>query len=130
DLENGRIYYNRALAHSQMGAYDKALADFKETLRLDPKNALAYFDRGLLHSRKRAHDLALADFDQALRLESQEAEPNHEHGTVGNGKGDGESTKPNYAKLLLPDPSHAAAYNTVAWIWATSSDANRRDGKR
>jgi tetratricopeptide (TPR) repeat protein len=130
DPENGRVYYNRALAHSQMDAYDQALADFKETLRLDPKNALAYFDRGLLRSRKWVHDLALADFDQALQLESHESEPNRERGPVDKGKGEGESAKPNYAKLLLPDPSHAAAYNTVAWVWATSPDANRRDGKR
>src|SRR5262249_53737613 len=35
-----------------------------------------------------------------------------------------------YAKLLLADPSHAAGYNSVAWVWATSPDASRRDGKK
>jgi serine/threonine-protein kinase len=40
------------------------------------------------------------------------------------------SAKPNYAKLLLPEPSHAAAFNSLAWIWATCPDESRRDGKK
>jgi tetratricopeptide (TPR) repeat protein len=120
DPNNALVYYNRALAYSQKGAFDPALADFQETLRLEPNNALAYFDRGLLYSRTGAHALAVADFDQVVQLESHPAVLNHEPG----------STPVNYTKLLLPDPSQATAYNSLAWIWATSPDAGRRDGKR
>ena len=41
-----------------------------------------------------------------------------------------DSTRLNYAKLLLPDPPHAGAYNSLAWVWATSPKADQRDGKR
>jgi tetratricopeptide (TPR) repeat protein len=111
---NALVYYNRALAYSQKDAVDAALADFKKALRLEPNNALAYFDRGMLHSRTGAHNLAVADFSEALRLESHA-----EKAAAGD-----------YARLLLPDPSQATAYNSLAWVWATNSDAGRRDGKK
>ena len=120
DPNNALVYYNRALAYGQKEAIDAALADFKEALRLEPNNALAYFDRGLLYSRTGAHNLAAADFDQVLRLEGHPAGLNPEHSSA---SGD-------YAKLLLPDPSYATAYNSLAWVWATSPDAGRRDGKK
>src|SRR5262249_35608936 len=128
DPENTLVYYNRALAYSQKNSYDQALADFTKTLFLDPRNVLAYFDRGLLHSRHAAHDLAIADFDQALRLDDHDASPNHKRGHIE--KGMEESAKLDYAKLLVPDPAYAAAYNSLAWVWATSPDAGRGDGKK
>jgi tetratricopeptide (TPR) repeat protein len=130
DPKNRLVYYNRALAYGQKGAYDQALADFTETLRLDPKNALAYFDRGLLYSRKAAHALAVADFDQALRLEELDTPPSHDRGAAQREMRTEKATAKNYAKLLLPDAAHAPAYNSLAWIWATSPDESRRDGKR
>jgi tetratricopeptide (TPR) repeat protein len=128
--DNALMVYNRALAYSQKGSYDQALADFAETLRIDSKNGLAHLDRGLLYSRKGVHDLAIADFDQVLRLDAQETLGIHERGQVQSENGAENSAKLDYAKLLPPDPSHAAAFNTLAWVWATSPDANRRDGKK
>lgn len=123
-------YYNRALAYSQQGLSDQALADFRETLRLDPKNVLAYFDRGMLYSRGGAHGSAVADFDQALRLEHLGASVNDGHGPDSNHNAAEESSRADYAQLLLPEPAHAAAYNSLAWVWATHPDASRRNGKR
>jgi tetratricopeptide (TPR) repeat protein len=127
--ENALAYYNRALAYSQKGSIDPALADFKETLRLEPNNVLAHFDRGLLYSRTGAHNLAVADFSQAFQLESDPA-IFQEHGPARGAKEVGASASVDYAKLLLPDPSQATAYNSLAWVWATSPEAGRRDGKK
>jgi tetratricopeptide (TPR) repeat protein len=116
DPNNALVLYNRALAYSQMSSYDSALADFGQTMRFDPKNALVHFDRGLLYSQEGEHRLAAADFKQALLLES------HDNGT--------KSANLDYAKLLLRDPSHATAYHSLAWVWATSPDASVRDGQK
>jgi tetratricopeptide (TPR) repeat protein len=64
--------------------------------------------------------LAIVDFKQTLLLESQNSVRHH----------DLRAANVDYAKLLLPDPSHAPAYNTLAWVWATSPDASQRDGRK
>jgi tetratricopeptide (TPR) repeat protein len=130
DPTNPLVYYNRALAHSQVGAYDSALADFTESLRLNPKNDLALFDRGLLHSHKGEHALAIADFSRALRLEQPATTPGQVRGATPRESQADESPKPKYAKLLLPELSHAAAFNSLAWVWATNPAESRRDGKK
>ena len=124
----------RCTAFARRGEWDKTVADFTQALHADPSGprrlqgsftlgaepCAAYFDRGLLYSRTGVHNLAVADLDQVLRLEGHPAGLNPEHNSA---SGD-------YAKLLLPDPSYATAYNSLAWVWATSPDAGRRDGKK
>jgi tetratricopeptide (TPR) repeat protein len=121
------MVYNRAVAYSAKASFDPAIADFRESLRLDPKNALAYLDRGLLYSRKGMHDSAITDFDSALRLH---APAGHELDQTDRGNGVEDSAKLDYAKLLVPDLPHASAYNSLAWVWAASSNDERRNGKK
>jgi lipoprotein NlpI len=42
-----RAYFNRGLAWSDRADYDRAIADFDEAIKLDPKGDVAYHDRGL-----------------------------------------------------------------------------------
>jgi tetratricopeptide (TPR) repeat protein len=61
------LYATRAnlfLAHAET---DRALADFDEAIRLDPKPGGVYYNRGLAHVRKRQWDRALADFHEVTR---------------------------------------------------------------
>jgi tetratricopeptide (TPR) repeat protein len=48
--------------------HDKAIADYTEAIRLDPKNALAYYHRGVAYGNKGEHDKAIADCTEAIRL--------------------------------------------------------------
>ncbi len=48
-----------------MGEMDKALADFDQSIKLDPKNALPYYNRGLAFRDKGDHDRAIADFSHS-----------------------------------------------------------------
>ena len=47
---------------------DKAIADWSEAIRLDPKDVAAYVERAILSSRKGQFDEAIADFDVVVRL--------------------------------------------------------------
>ena len=49
-------------------SYDKAIADFTEAIRLDPKDADAYCNRARAYYSKGEYDKAIADYSEAIRL--------------------------------------------------------------
>jgi tetratricopeptide (TPR) repeat protein len=49
-------YYNRGLAYRNKGDYDRAIADYNQAIRLDPKYAAAYNNRGRAYADKGDHD--------------------------------------------------------------------------
>ena len=52
-----------------MRQYEKAIADYSEAIRIDPKDSTAYQYRGVAWRDKKEPVKALADFDAAIRLE-------------------------------------------------------------
>lgn len=62
--------YRRAASLDALGQTDRALADYSEAIRVDPKGALAFLGRGvLLASRKRSYDRAIDDFSRTIEIE-------------------------------------------------------------
>ena len=51
--------------------FDKALSEYDEAIRLDPKNGMAYCGRGAASTEKGEFDQAIASFDEAIRLDPQ-----------------------------------------------------------
>ena len=62
-----------AIAYRSKGENDRAIADYNEALRLDPKNAIAYANRGLAYRDKGDTDRAIADYTEAIRLDPKNA---------------------------------------------------------
>ena len=60
--------YNRGISYYKRGAYDKAIADYTEAIRLDRKSATAYVNRGRCYAEKNEPNKAIADFTEAIRL--------------------------------------------------------------
>ena len=46
-------YINRGHAYINKGDYDRAIADYTEAIRLDPKYAIAYGNRGKAYRQGR-----------------------------------------------------------------------------
>ena len=44
--EQAKVYVRRGVAYHKIGDVNKALADFKEAIRLDPKDVVAFLGRG------------------------------------------------------------------------------------
>jgi tetratricopeptide (TPR) repeat protein len=62
--------FRRAVAERGLGQADRALADYDDALRRDPKNQAVYLQRGLLlATRARNFRRAIGDFNRTLELE-------------------------------------------------------------
>ncbi len=48
--------------------FDRALADFNEAIRLDPKETLAFTGRAIAWYNKEEYDKAIADNTEAIRI--------------------------------------------------------------
>ena len=61
-------YINRAWAFAETGAFEKAMEDCNEALRLTPMNAMAFNNRGLVYEKKGDLDRAGKDYLEACEL--------------------------------------------------------------
>jgi tetratricopeptide (TPR) repeat protein len=68
NIMRGAAYVARGLAWQKKGDGDKALADYNDAIRVNPKDALAYNDRGLLWRERGEPDRAIADFTTAIAI--------------------------------------------------------------
>jgi tetratricopeptide (TPR) repeat protein len=60
-------FNSRGVAYALKGDRYRAIADFTEAIRLDPKSAIAYNSRG--NANREDHDRAIADYTAAIRLD-------------------------------------------------------------
>jgi tetratricopeptide (TPR) repeat protein len=67
-MPDSEVIDARGNAFLQTGAYDRALADYMEAIRLDPNNAQAFIDRGVAYYMKGDFEKAVADYSEAIRL--------------------------------------------------------------
>jgi lipoprotein NlpI len=68
DPKNPRGYFVRARFHEERGEPAKALADYDETLKLDPRLAEAWQNRGVIQFKLAHIDKSISDFDQFIKL--------------------------------------------------------------
>jgi Flp pilus assembly protein TadD len=52
-----------------MRDFERALTEFKQAIRLDPKESSAYYGLSLVYQQKGSDQLAAANYDEAIRLQ-------------------------------------------------------------
>lgn len=61
-------FSNRGVEWRLKQDYARAISDYDEAIRLDPKYADAYYNRCIAYNRTQKYDLALADCNKAITL--------------------------------------------------------------
>jgi protein O-mannosyl-transferase len=120
----GSAYYGRAHAYEASGDLKAALADYNNTIRLDPKLAEAYNGRGWVYFSLGDVKSAMQDYNMAISLKPEYAEAYNNRGWAYNNTGDPKAALQDYNKAILLDPLFEKPYYNHAAIKATSGDFN------
>ena len=113
-------YNGRGCAWGAKKEFDKAIADFAEAIRLDPKLAVAYHNRGNAWGAKKEFDKAIADYTEAIRLDfklASLASAYHNRGGAWGAKKEFDKAIADFAEAIRLDPKDAVAYHNRGNVW-------------
>ncbi|MER3447202.1 MAG: hypothetical protein C4291_10325 [Candidatus Dadabacteria bacterium] len=61
-------YFSRGEGYLKRGMLDKAIAEFSEAIKINPRDANAYYNRGIAYYYKGQYDQAISDFNKVLEI--------------------------------------------------------------
>ena len=104
------IYDNRGVEYYNKQDWDRAIADFTMTIKIDPKYHEGWGDRGVTYYKKGDNDLALKDLDQAIRLDPKYVKALYNRGVIYQGKKDYDRAIADYGRAIDADPRHSSSW--------------------
>ena len=111
------IFNDRGVAYRLKGDIDRAIQDYSQAVKLNPKSAATYNNRGVAYDRKGEYDRAITDFDQAIRLK-----PLHEayfnRGNAHLGRSQYDRAIDDYNQALMLKADFAPALDNRCWARA------------
>ena len=116
--ELAAIHNDRGWAYYGMGNLDRAIADYTEAIRNNPKDAVAFTNRGIAWHDRRDHDRALADTSEAIRLDPNFYFARSIRGLVWHAKGDFNNAIADYTEAIRLDPKDYGARLNRCWTRA------------
>lgn len=106
------VTFARAYAWERKRDYDRAIADYTEVIRLEPRDFKAYYNRGSIF-KEHKHDFAraIADLDEAIRLEQRFASSYNNRGVAHHLSGHHDLAVSDFTAVLRVNPGHPLAHH-------------------
>jgi lipoprotein NlpI len=118
-------YNNRGYAYNTKGDPDRAIADFNEAIRINPKDAIAFNNRGYAYNAKGDLDRAIADYGEAIRIDPGDADAFTGRGIAYSAKGDNDRAIADYSEVIQLDPKDAKAFVSRGSAYSDRGDLDR-----
>jgi tetratricopeptide (TPR) repeat protein len=118
-------FYNRGNSFQQKRDYDRAIQDYDQAIRLNPKDAAAFLSRGIAYSEKKEYDRAIEDYDLAIRLNPSHARAFYNRARAYSDKKDDERALQDYNKAIGLDPTYSSSFNNRGILYQAKKDYDR-----
>jgi tetratricopeptide (TPR) repeat protein len=119
-------YYDRGNAYKNLKDYDRALADYSDALKLDPRYAHAYLNRGFVYAAKNDADHAIADLSRSIQLDPAEPMAYFNRGLVYRvGKHNDDASIADFTEVIKRNPDAGNAYYERGLAFAEKGDYQR-----
>jgi tetratricopeptide (TPR) repeat protein len=132
DSYNPMFLVLRGQCQHQKMQPDQAARDFTQAIQLAPEWPLPYFYRANTNSQlKHDYNAAIVDLTRAIHLNPKYTQAYVARGiNYQLGKKELEKAVQDYSSALRLDPKHLVALQNLAWLLATSSRDELRNGKQ
>jgi tetratricopeptide (TPR) repeat protein len=118
-------YTNRGIAWTNKGEIDRAIADYSESIRINPKFSAPYHNRASLLKDKQQYDRAIADYDEAINLDPKYAPSFNGRADAWEIKGEHDRAIADYSHAIGLDPKYDVAYSARGDAWNSKGDYDR-----
>ena len=118
-------YCDRGRSCLEKGDNDKAIAEYTEAIRLDPKRAKAYNDRGVAYRNAGEYDKAISDCNEAARLDPQLADAFLIRGDAYRGKREYDKAIADYVVAIRLNPKSAVTYYSRGDAYAGKGECDK-----
>lgn len=123
--EQAAFYYNaRGFSYHMKGQYDRAITDYDEAIKRDPKGAM-YSNRGNAWLEKGEYARSLADHDRAIRLMTGDAAGYLNRARTFRAKGDYDRALADYDQAIKLEPKFVNPYVGRGLTWRLKGDLDR-----
>ncbi len=140
-------FSNRGVEWRLKGELDRAISDYDEAIRLDPKYADAYYNRCIAYNRQKKYDLALPDCNRAIALgpgantlnatgqekvsaDRSKSDYYNQRGVVYHGRNEIDRAIADYSEALRLYPRNATALSNRARAYEAKGDSARAKADR
>lgn len=111
------------------GQIDASIDHYEHALSLRDGNVAAHFGLGRALAAKQKTDAAILHFQKTLSIQPDYIAASNDLGVMLASKGQIAEAIAAWRRTLSFDPDNADANNNIAWVRATASDAELRNGK-
>ena len=119
------LHHNRGVGYQARHDHNRAIRDFAEAIRFNPKYLLAYISRATSYNHKGKFDRAIRDADAAIRLSPRSAEAHVVRSVSYTRKGDFDQAIRDADTAIKIKPDLAAAYAIRGHAYGKTGDIAR-----
>ena len=110
--------FGRGLTYTDMGKYDKAIADFTTILtRINPRHAESYYSRAIAYNKKNMKDSAIADYTRAVGVKPDYAGAYTNRGNIYFNLGNMDEAISDYTMSLKFNPDDGTSFQNRSFAY-------------